>query len=282
MVEVLDHYHGPPHRKLWLIAWAEKANDGSRTGYCKREILAARLGRSLSRVAHIAGELEAEGTIKRLGGGVWGKAAVYELPPLDSSQGATGQQPTQGATGQQPDGATGQQPTSGAPQQPTSATGQQPEVLPGSNPSLIIPDKPSSSSRRTTRTGGRGEPAATDDDDDSSTQSADLDGGVEGALGRRRAGPARPRLRPVPRVPRLGCRQGVRGAARPSPPRRALLPRLETSARRARALRRVRADRRAADRVRRAVATPAGRSRATRFRGRPPARSRTPSAPPPR
>ena len=88
MVEVLDHYHGPHARKLWLIAWAEKVkDDGSRTGYCKRDVLAARLGRSPSRVSHIASELEDEGTIKRLGGGVWGKSAVYELLPLDTAQG---------------------------------------------------------------------------------------------------------------------------------------------------------------------------------------------------
>ncbi len=168
MVEVLDHYHGPTHRKLWLIAWAEKANDGSRTGYCKREVLAARLGRSLSRVTHIAGELEAEGTIKRLSAGVWSKAAVYELPPLDSSQGATRQQPTQGATRQQPDSATRQQPTSGAPQHPTSATRQQPDGATRQQPIPDNPDKPSSSPRRTARTGGSGQPAATDDDDDRS------------------------------------------------------------------------------------------------------------------
>jgi len=97
MVEVLDHYHGPHARKLWLIAWAEKVtDDGSRTGYCKREVLAARLGRSQSRVSGIARELENEGTIKRLGGGVWGKTTVYELLPLEAAQGQPRAHPTQG------------------------------------------------------------------------------------------------------------------------------------------------------------------------------------------
>ena len=30
MSEVLDRYHGPDSRKLWLLAWAEKANDRTR------------------------------------------------------------------------------------------------------------------------------------------------------------------------------------------------------------------------------------------------------------
>ncbi|MGH3192688.1 MAG: hypothetical protein ACRDOL_36660 [Streptosporangiaceae bacterium] len=97
VVEVLDHYHGPHARKLWLIAWAEKVpGDGSRIGYCKREVLVARLGRSPSRVSGIARELEDEGTIKRLGGGVWGKTAVYELMPLDLAQGQPRADPAQG------------------------------------------------------------------------------------------------------------------------------------------------------------------------------------------
>ena len=63
---------------------AEKvSNDGgSRTGYCKRTILAERLGVSPARASRIARELEVEGVIKRLGGGVWGKTAVFELLPL--------------------------------------------------------------------------------------------------------------------------------------------------------------------------------------------------------
>lgn len=169
MVEVLDHYHGPHARKLWLIAWAEKANDGSRTGYCKREVLAARLGRSPSRVSHIAYELEAEGTIKRLGGGVWGKATVYELLPLDTAQVAAGQLPAQGAAGQLPmdtaQGAARQLPTGDAGQLPMSATGQLPMSAPATHPIPDNPDKPSSSSPRTPRTGSKRRAAATADDD---------------------------------------------------------------------------------------------------------------------
>jgi hypothetical protein len=84
IVEVLDCYHGPYARKLWLIAWAEKvSNDnGSRTGFCKRTDLADRLGVSPARVSGIARELEGEGVIKRLGGGYHNQAAVYELLSL--------------------------------------------------------------------------------------------------------------------------------------------------------------------------------------------------------
>ncbi|HEY2691204.1 MAG TPA: helix-turn-helix domain-containing protein [Streptosporangiaceae bacterium] len=183
VVEVLDHYHGPTHRKLWLIAWAEKVTGESRTGYCKREVLAARLGRSPSRVSHIARELEDEGTIKRLGGGVWGKAAVYELLPLDASQGDPRAHPAQGDPRAHPTAEPGTHPVS------APATHSQGD--PRAHPIPDNPDKPSIASRRTTRTGGRGEPAATDDDDDSSIQSADLDGGAEGA-------PAPVRDRPGP------------------------------------------------------------------------------------
>jgi len=159
MVEVLDHYHGPHARKLWLIAWAEKVtDDGSRTGYCKREVLAARLGRSQSRVSGIARELENEGTIKRLGGGVWGKTTVYELLPLEAAQGQPRAHPTQG----QPRAHPTAEPGPHAQGQPRAHAQGQPRAHP--NPDN--PDKPSSSSPRTPRTGSRGLAAATADDED--------------------------------------------------------------------------------------------------------------------
>lgn len=163
MVEVLDHYHGPHARKLWLIAWAEKVTgDGSRTGYCKREVLVARLGRSASRVSGIARELEDEGTIKRLGGGVWGKTAVYELLPLAPAQGQPRADPTQGQprtdpTQGQPRADPTAEPEPNSQGQPrTDAQGQ-----PRADPNPDNPHKPSTATRRTTRTGSRGEPAAT-------------------------------------------------------------------------------------------------------------------------
>ena len=104
VVEVLDHYHGPHSRKLWLIAWAEKVPKGSRTGYCKRSVLAARLDVSMSRVSGIARELEDEGMLKRLGGGVWGKAAMFELSPLDDAQGQSRADPMQGQPRADPTG----------------------------------------------------------------------------------------------------------------------------------------------------------------------------------
>jgi hypothetical protein len=183
IVEVLDHYHGPHARKLWLIAWAEKVpSDGSRAGYCKREVLAARLGVSASRASKIARELEDEGVIKRLGGGVWGKAAVYELLPLDTSQGDPRAHPAQGDSGDHP--AQGDPRTHPMAEPEPHAQGDprsHAQGDPRAHPNPHIPHKPSSASRRTTRTGSRGEPAATDDDDDSSIQSADLDGRAEGA-----------------------------------------------------------------------------------------------------
>lgn len=134
MVEVLDHYHGPHTRKLWLTAWAEKVpSDGSRTGYCKRDVLAARLGVSVSRASKIARELEDEGTIKRLGGGVWGKAAMYELLPLDASQGDPRAHPTA-----EPEPHSQGDPRSHA------------QGDPRAHPNPHNPHKPSSASRRTT------------------------------------------------------------------------------------------------------------------------------------
>ena len=166
MVEVLDHYHGPHARKLWLLAWAEKVpDDGSRTGYCKREVLVARLGRSPSRVSGIARELEDEGVTKRLGGGVWGRATVYELLPLAAVQGQLRADPTQG----QPRADPTAEPRPHSQGQPrTDAQGQ-----PRADPNPHNPHKPSSSSARTPRTGSRGEPAATADDDDLNLSTTD-------------------------------------------------------------------------------------------------------------
>jgi hypothetical protein len=89
VTEVLDRYHGPDARKLWLLAWAEKANDGTRTGWPTREVLAHRTGRSPSRASHIADELVTEGVLKRDGGGNRGGPARFILLPLaDPEKGA--------------------------------------------------------------------------------------------------------------------------------------------------------------------------------------------------
>jgi hypothetical protein len=82
VAEVLDHYHGRDSRKLWMLAFAEKANDRTRQGWPGRQLLAHRTGRSPTRVSHIAGELISEGTIKRIDGD-WHRHEVhYELLPL--------------------------------------------------------------------------------------------------------------------------------------------------------------------------------------------------------
>lgn len=80
MAEILEHYHGGDKRKLWLLAWAEKASSETRSGWCPRPVLAARIGVSPSRVSHIAAELMAEGTIKR--NGSRRRYPVYVLSPL--------------------------------------------------------------------------------------------------------------------------------------------------------------------------------------------------------
>ena len=84
--EVLDHYHGPDSRKLWLVAFAEKANDRTRTGWPTRDVLAHRTGRSASRVSHIAEELAAEGVLKRDGGGNRSGPARFILLPLGTAE----------------------------------------------------------------------------------------------------------------------------------------------------------------------------------------------------
>jgi hypothetical protein len=82
VIEVLDHYHGPDARKLWLLAWAEKANDGTRAGWPTREVLARRTGRSAARVSNVATELVTEGVLKRLGGGNRSGPAKFAMLPL--------------------------------------------------------------------------------------------------------------------------------------------------------------------------------------------------------
>jgi hypothetical protein len=82
MVEVLDHYHGPHVRKLWLMAFADAASDDTRTGWCPRWKLAHRADVSPEHATRVAGELAREGVIKRHGGGYRGQAAMYELLPL--------------------------------------------------------------------------------------------------------------------------------------------------------------------------------------------------------
>ena len=84
--EVLDHYHGPDARKLWLISWAESANDRTRTGWPTRDLLAHRTGRSASRVSHISDELIAEGILKRDGGGNRSGPARFILLPFAADE----------------------------------------------------------------------------------------------------------------------------------------------------------------------------------------------------
>lgn len=86
VTEILDRYHGPDGRKLWLLAWAEKANDRTRAGWPTREVLAHRTGRSPSRVSHISDELVAEGVLKRDGGGNRGGPARFILLPLSTPE----------------------------------------------------------------------------------------------------------------------------------------------------------------------------------------------------
>ncbi len=86
VIEVLDRYHGPDARKLWLLAWAEKANDRTRAGWPTRDVLAHRTGRSASRVSHISDELVSEGILKRDGGGNRSGPARFILLPLATDE----------------------------------------------------------------------------------------------------------------------------------------------------------------------------------------------------
>jgi hypothetical protein len=85
MVEVLDNYRGPIAHKLWLVAFADKANDQTRAGWCPREVLAGRVGVSGSRSSHIASALIAEGVIKRERAGNRYHSTVYVLAELNGS-----------------------------------------------------------------------------------------------------------------------------------------------------------------------------------------------------
>ncbi len=76
------------------MAFAERASDKTRTGWPGREVMAQRTGKSASRVSHLAHELEAEGVLKRTGGGGRGRGnATYILLPLAVSQGACSTHP---------------------------------------------------------------------------------------------------------------------------------------------------------------------------------------------
>lgn len=84
VVEVLEHYHGNPRYKLWLLALAEVANDRTRAGWPPRSLLAERADVSPSRASHIAAALVAEGVIKRDGGGRRGQGSTrYVFTPLN-------------------------------------------------------------------------------------------------------------------------------------------------------------------------------------------------------
>jgi hypothetical protein len=118
VTEVLDSYHGPDARKLWLLAWAEKANDGTRAGWPAREVLARRTGRSPSRASHIADELVTEGVLKRDGGGNRSGPARFILLTLATDgKGAPKAHPSDGTgtTGARPPDADGKGAPSGHP-----------------------------------------------------------------------------------------------------------------------------------------------------------------------
>lgn len=69
MIEVLDHYRGPDHKFRWLIAFAESANERTRTGWPSRKLMSWRTQKSEARVSNIASELVDDGVLKRDGGG---------------------------------------------------------------------------------------------------------------------------------------------------------------------------------------------------------------------
>jgi hypothetical protein len=84
VVEVLEHYHGNPRHKLWLLALAEVANDDTRMGWPSRRLLAERADVSPSRASHIATALVAEGVILRDAAGRRGRGSTrYVLAPLN-------------------------------------------------------------------------------------------------------------------------------------------------------------------------------------------------------
>lgn len=86
LAEVLDHYHGPTRHKLWLLAFAEFANDETRAAWPSRRLLAWRVDVSESRASHIASALVAEGVIKRDEAGRKGRGSTrYVLVPLSGN-----------------------------------------------------------------------------------------------------------------------------------------------------------------------------------------------------
>lgn len=99
MVEVLDRYHGPPRRKLWLMAFAERASDETRTGWPGRGELVKRTGVSPRNVTKIAAALITEGVIRRVGDpGVRGRATTYALAPLPEQVPEAGTSPAETGT----------------------------------------------------------------------------------------------------------------------------------------------------------------------------------------
>jgi hypothetical protein len=140
MVEVLDRYHGPFHRKLWLIAFAERANVRTRTGWPSREELARRCGVTPGRATKIAAELIAEGAVKRVGGpGHRGRATTYTLLPLPGlvAQDATSPKRTGGPGRHQSRARNGgAERRNGGAKRPTGGAGQHP------NPQTLINPHP--------------------------------------------------------------------------------------------------------------------------------------------
>lgn len=86
MIEILDGYHGPPRHKLWLIAWAEHASTDTRSGWCRRERLAERVGVSPRQATRIAADLVEAGVLKRDGHAHNGRTAVYVLGDLNGKR----------------------------------------------------------------------------------------------------------------------------------------------------------------------------------------------------
>lgn len=107
VVEVLDHYHGPDHKFRWLVAFAEKANDRTRSGWPGRTVMMHRTGKSGARISAVASELVADGVLKREGGGGRGRGnARFVLLPLISqgSPAANPMEPQQGSPAANPQG----------------------------------------------------------------------------------------------------------------------------------------------------------------------------------
>ena len=97
VVEVLDHYHGPHSRKLWLLAWAEKVPRGRAPGTASVRCSRPGSDVSMSRVSGIARELEDEGmhqAARRRASGA--RPRCLELSPLDHAQGQPRADPMQG------------------------------------------------------------------------------------------------------------------------------------------------------------------------------------------